>query len=83
MSPWKPASRRLKAATGREHKLENVLNDVITGVIVTADAKKRHRLDLERQQRQWAEAERRRAELEQQRRAEEQRLKELEPSAER
>jgi hypothetical protein len=68
---------------GRKHKLEDLLNDVITGIIVAADAKKRHRLDLERQQREWAEAERRRVELEQQRRAEEQRLKELESSAER
>jgi len=62
----------------RKHKLEDVLNEVIAGVIVVADAKERHRLDLERQQREWAEAEQRRVELEQQHRAEEQRLKELE-----
>jgi hypothetical protein len=51
---------RKSRSDGRKHKLEEVLNDVITGIIVVADAKKRHRLDLERQQREWAEAERRR-----------------------
>jgi sigma54-dependent transcription regulator len=66
----------------RMHSLEDVLNQAISEIIVVADARKQHRLDIERQQQEWAEAERRRVEIEQHRRAEEQRLEDLESNAE-
>ena len=64
-----------------KRRIEDALNDAVAGMIVVADAKRQHRIDLERRRREWAEAERRRLELEQQRREEAERLKALEQEA--
>jgi hypothetical protein len=63
---------------GRKYRLEEVLNNVVAGIVVVAEAKRQEQIELERQRREWAEAERQRLELEQSRREEAERLKALE-----
>jgi hypothetical protein len=66
---------------GRKQRVEEALNDVIAGLVVVAEAKQRHQIEMERQRRERAEAERRRLELEQRRREEAEQLKALEHEA--
>jgi hypothetical protein len=61
--------------------IEEMLNDVIAGLIVVSEAKRRERLELQRQHEEWAEAERRRLKDEERRRIEAERLKALEQEA--
>jgi hypothetical protein len=62
-------------------RVEEALNDVLGGIIVVAEAKRQHRIELERQRQEWAEAERRRLEFEQRRREQAEQLKTLENEA--
>lgn len=66
---------------GRKQRVEEALNDVLAGLIVVAEAKRQHDIELESQRREWAETERRRLELEQLRRQEAEQLKALEQEA--
>ena len=63
---------------GRKQRVEELLNDVVSGIIVVAEAKRQYRIEMERQRLERAEAERRRLELEQRRREEAEQLKALE-----
>ena len=67
---------------GKNRRLEDCLNDVLIGIILTVDAKRIERAALERRRREWQEAERRRAEAEARRREEAERLQKLEHQAE-
>jgi hypothetical protein len=67
---------------GKGRRLEECLNDFLTGVVLIADAKRAERVESERRHREWLEAERRRAESEARRRVREKRLQALERHAE-
>ena len=77
---WGDGARKTWA-DGRTQRVEERLNDVIAGLIVVAEAKRRHQIELKRQRQEWAEAERQRLELERQRREEAEQLKALELEA--
>jgi len=61
---------RKRWADSAKRRLEDVLNDVVLGLVVVADAKRARRLQREREERKRQEAERRRIEAEQRRREE-------------
>jgi hypothetical protein len=69
-------------ADGRRCRVEDLLNKALAGMVVVAEALKRDRLERERRQREWEEAERRRREEERRRFEEEQRRRELRQHAE-
>jgi hypothetical protein len=78
--PWGDGVRKTWC-DGRRQVVEDLLNDVIAGLIVAAEAKRQHEIEMERERKEWAEAERRRLEMEQRRREEAEQLKALEQEA--
>jgi hypothetical protein len=66
---------------GRKQRVEEAVNDVLAGMIVVAEAKRQHEIEMVRQRSEWAEAERRRLELEQRGHEESEQLKALEREA--
>ncbi|MFQ5899711.1 MAG: hypothetical protein ACE5JN_15890 [Candidatus Methylomirabilia bacterium] len=67
---------------GRRRRVEDMLNDVLAGLAVGAEAKRVGRLERERRLREWREEERRQVEAERRRQEEERRRQELERQAE-
>lgn len=67
---------------GQKRRVEEMVNDVLVGLAVVAEAKRVERLERERRLREWQEEERRRAEAERRRQEEERRRQEIERQAE-
>ena len=79
---WTSEPLRKRWADSAKRRLEDVLNDVVLGLVVMADAKRTRRLQREREERERQEAERRRIEAERQRREDLERRQRLERQVE-
>jgi len=77
-----PRGTRKSWSDGRRKKLDQMLNDVVRGLVIVADAKRAERIEQERAEKERQEAARQRALIEQRRREEEERLRTLERQAE-
>ena len=82
LKEWTSERLRKRWADSAKRRLEDVLNDVVLGLVVLADAKRARRLQREREERERQEAERRRIEAERQRREELERRQLLERQVE-
>ncbi len=82
LKEWTSESLRKRWADSTRRRLEDVLNDVVLGLVVLADAKRARRLQREREERERQEAERLRIEAERQRREELERRQLLERQVE-
>lgn len=52
---WGDGARKIWS-DGKTQRLEEMLNDVVAGLIVVAEAKRQYQIEMERQRREWAEA---------------------------
>lgn len=82
LKEWTSKHLRKRWADSAKRRLEDVLNDIVLGLVVVADAKRARRLQREREERERQEAERRRIEAERQRREELERRQLLERQVE-
>ncbi len=77
------ARTRKRWSDRSHHPLEEQLNDVVAGMVLTADAKRRDEQERRRERERYEEAERRRLELKRQRQEEEARRRDLHAQADR
>ncbi len=77
---WGDGARRTWSDR-KQRRVEEMLNDIIGGLMTVAEAKRLHESELERQRREWADAERRRQEIEIRRQREAEQLRVLEQEA--
>jgi len=82
LKEWTGEHLRKRWADSARRRLEDVLNDVVLGLVVVADAKRAVRLEQERQERDAREAKRRRIEAEERQRKELERRQLLERQVE-
>jgi hypothetical protein len=82
LKEWTSEPLRKRWADSAKRRLEDVLNDVVLGLVVVADATRARRLQREREERERQEAELRRIEAERQRREELERRQRLERQVE-
>ena len=82
INEWGGEGARKTWIDGRRQRLEDVLNDVVVGLVTFAEAERRAREERERQRLEWEAERARQAELERRRREEEARRQELEHEAE-
>lgn len=82
LNEWTSEHLRKRWADTAKRRLEDVLNDVVLGLVVVADATRARRLQREREERERQEAELRRIEAERQRREELERRQRLERQVE-
>jgi hypothetical protein len=78
---WTGEHLRKRWADSAKRRLEDVLNDVVLGLVVVADAKRAERLEQECEEREREEARRKALEAERRRREEEERRRLLEKQA--
>jgi hypothetical protein len=82
LNEWTSEHLRKRWADSAKRGLEDVLNDIVLGLVVVAGATRRRRLQREREERERQEAELRRIEAERQRREELERRQRLERQVE-